>query len=356
MGMPMIDIIFQSAAQEAFRRTQAKSVAVIIKDAAAQAGGYVLKSKADIGALGLDSVTNTKYLERAFDGYVNQPQKVLCYVLGTDAQDLSDALAWLATQQFDYLAGPKDITADESAELKTWIDTQRGDYNAIYKAVLPNLAADSEAIVNFVTDGIKYGSSEVDAEGYCSRIAGMLAGTPMTYSCTYATLPEVSDVTRMTPSEMDAAVDAGKFLLFYDGKNVKTGRAVNSLTTLGAKSAAYKKIKIVEALDMINSDLRRLCQDYYVGKYPNSYDNKVLLMTAVKSYLTELETAGILQTGSQVGIDLNAQKEWLEENGYDTSDMTEEEMLHHDTGSSVFLAATIRVLDAIEDITITINI
>ena len=107
---------------------------------------------------------------------------------------------------------------------------------------------------------------------------------------------------------------------------------------------------------MINSDLRRLCQDYYIGKYPNSYDNKVLLMTAVKSYLTELEAAGILRTGSQVAIDLTMQKEWLEENGYDTSDMTEEEILHHDTGSYVFIAATIKVLDAIEDIMITINI
>lgn len=79
-------------------------------------------------------------------------------------------------------------------------------------------------------------------------------GTPMTISCTYAPLPEVSDVGRLTREAMDAAVDAGKFILFHDGEKVKVARGVNSLqTTTQDKGDAWKKIKMVEVMDMIQT-------------------------------------------------------------------------------------------------------
>jgi len=153
---------------------------------------------------------------------------------------------------------------------------------------------------------------------------------------------------------MDAAVDAGEFLLYHDGQKVKVARGVNSLTTfLPEKGKEYQKIKIVETLDMISTDIRRTAEDGYIGKYANSYDNKLLLVTAVKSYLENLEAAGILAAGtSQVGIDLAAQEAYLKGTGVDTSSMSEQEIKEALTGSKVMLETTIRPLDAIEDITI----
>ncbi len=75
----------------------------------------------------------------------------------------------------------------------------------------------------------------------------------MTISCTYAPLNELSDITRLTKSEADAAIEAGKFIFVHDGEKVKVGRGINSfVTTTDGKGEAYKKIKIVEAIDMIN--------------------------------------------------------------------------------------------------------
>lgn len=354
MGMPNITIKFTSAAQTAVRRSQTGVAAVILLDAAASGALSMTSAKQIPSAL---AAANQAYLQRAFLGYTNAPSKVLCYVLSADATEFTDALAWLATQQFDYLAGPPEISEAQCEEIKTWITGQRTDNRASYKAVLPNTAADCEAIINFTAEGIKVGKNTYGAADYCSRIAGMLASTPLTYSCTYAELPEVEDVTRLTASAMDTAVDAGQFILFFDGRRVKTGRAVNSLQTLAGKTEDYKKIKVIETMDMIQADLRQLCADNWIGKHPNTYDNKLLLQTEIKSYLVGLESEGVLKSGSStVSIDAAAQQAWLEEKGVDTSSMSEAEILQADTGSKVFHTAAVKILDAIEDITLDISI
>lgn len=109
-------------------------------------------------------------------------------------------------------------------------------------------------------------------------------------------------------------------------------------------------------LDLIESDLRSAYEESYVGRYSNSYDNKIVLLTATKDYFSRLEADGVLQPDSTVEIDYDAQKQWLEEHGVDTGNMTEDEILKANTGSQVFLRASIGVLDAIEDIRLEITL
>lgn len=356
MGLPNINIAFSTAATNAIRRSQKGVVALIVKDASAN-GAHVLTKEADIPAA--LSAANKAYISRAFLGYVNKPRKVIVYVLPTSAADLSDATDYFETvvNEIDYLAGPPDTDSDDAAELDAWIEAMRNDGFGS-KAVLPNKAADSEAIINFTTDDIEVGESEYDAAEYCSRIAGLLAGTPMPISATYAPLPEVTNVARLTKSQMDTAIEEGKFILMHDGVIVKVGRGVTSLTTTTAeKGAEFKKIKIVEAVDMIRRDIKKTAQDSYIGKYANSYDNKILLITAIKNYFESLEVAGILRRGtSVVEIDLDAQETYLQEQDIDTSEMTEQDLKEANTGDHVFIKATISILDAIEDIDLAITI
>lgn len=359
MGMPDINIVFRTEAIQSAERSKSGVVAIILKDAAADletgavSGPLTLLSEADIPSK--LSADNRAYLARALQGYVYKPRKVLVYVEGADAENLSEGLAWMGTQLFDYLAGPPAITATEANAVVTWIKAQRADNDAIYKAVLPNVTADCEAIVNFTTSGIDVGDTTYSAAEYCSRIAGMLAGTPLTYSCTYAKLDEVSDVTRLTRAEMDAAVDAGKLILYSNGRNVKTGRAVNSLTTItDAKGAPYKKIKIVDALDRITYDLRVLIEDNYIGKYPNSYDNKLVLLSAVQSYLDTMVTEEVIKSYT-VDLDVQATEKYLRSQGVDTSTMTEEQIRQAPTGSHVWMTGGCVLLDAIEDVDLTMS-
>ena len=65
-------------------------------------------------------------------------------------------------------------------------------------AILPNCDADHEGIINFTTNGIVSGDKTYTAAKYCSRIAGILAGTPLTISATYAPLNELDDCERKT--------------------------------------------------------------------------------------------------------------------------------------------------------------
>lgn len=155
---------------------------------------------------------------------------------------------------------------------------------------------------------------------------------------------------------MDAAVEAGEFFVYWDGEKVKTSRAVNSLTTLTQdKNTQFQKIKIVECMDMIYDDIKTTIEDDYLGKYANSYDNKCLLVSAINNYFDSLVSSGILGSG-EVKIDTEAVKAYLNGRGVDTSEMTEIELKEANTGSNLFLTATLSILDAIEDVTISITI
>lgn len=355
MGLPKVEISFRTAAAAAVKRSKKGVVGIILRDANQSAGGaWRMTGASDIpSALGAD---NKGCIERAFAGYISPPREVLAFVLGAD-EELSAALAHFATVEADYLCGPPACTEGEAGEIAAWVKGRRAQ-NSTVKAVLPNQAADTDGVVNFASEGIRAGGSTYTAAGYCSRVAGLIAGTPMTISCTYAPLPEVTDVARLSPEEMDAAIDQGKLMLYHDGEKVKIARGVNSLvTTTRDKGEAFKKLKLVETVDMLGRDIRRTAEDSYIGKYSNSYDNKCLLITAIKGYLETLEAEGILDPGkSTVGIDLTAQENYLKSTGVDTAALSEQEIKEANTADRVFLAAGIKILDAIEDISLDIVI
>ena len=124
---------------------------------------------------------------------------------------------------------------------------------------------------------------------------------------------------------------------------------------IGSPTYTYDLARLL--VDMIQTDIRTTAQDSYIGKYANSYDNKCLLVTAIKGYLVGLEQSGILQAGSSsVGIDLARQEAYLQSVGTDTSKMSQQEIKEANTADKVFLEASIKILDAIEDISLNITI
>jgi len=354
--MPTLTVAFRQKAQTAVARSQKGTVAFLLRDAAADEAPltYTLTSTGQIPkTLGTE---NQDAIRRVFKGGVNPPRKVLAYVMGAEAAIGGDSpcLEWLAAQKFDYLAGPADLTAEEAQAIAKWTIRHREDDHAICKAVLPNLAANNEAVVNFTASGIQTGDGTFDAAGYCGRIAGLIAGTPIKQSVTYAALPEVEDIHRLTPVELDSAVGRGELILYHDGEKVKLGRGVNSLTTVTGRSDIWKKIKIVECLDMIQNDIRLTVQDNYIGKYANTYDNKCLLITAITDYLRSLARDGLIDSDFTVGIDVEEQTAWLESNGTPTVDLSEQQIKEANTGSWVFLTIYVRPVDAMEDVQIYI--
>ncbi|NNV04744.1 phage tail sheath C-terminal domain-containing protein, partial [Brevibacillus sp. MCWH] len=146
--------------------------------------------------------------------------------------------------------------------------------------------------------------------------------------------------------------DNGEFVIYHDGEKVKVGRGVTSLvTTTQDKGDDFKKIKIVDILDLMYMDIRKTIEDKYIGKYANSYENKVLLIQAINAYYEQLEIDGLLDTGkNSAEIDLDAQRVYLRSIGVDVDSMKDQQIKEANTRDKVFLLSRVRPLDAIEDI------
>jgi hypothetical protein len=281
-------------------------------------------------------------------------------VIATTA-GIEDGFNALASYSYDYLAGPLDITEDDATDLAALVKTQRTK-RYVGKVVLPDTAADYEGVINFSASDIKVGAATYTAAQYASRIAGMLAGTPADCSATYAALSEVTGVAAQ--DDADKAIDAGKLIMLDDGRHVKLGRAVTSKTTLGTdEPALLKKIKMVAAVDLIRYYAVTTVEDEYLGKCANTYDNKCILLTSLRDYLSTLEVQGVMLSGSSgAELDADAIRTYLlKENSDDSTELTrikalsDDALRKEDTGSHVFLHLYGQVLDAMEDFHITLE-
>lgn len=352
MSLPSVNITFTDAAKTLLQRTDRGIVGMILKDTAPEKNPAVITSADEIPSN--FSEASRKRITEALTGYERSPLRILAYVVGAAAENYTDALAYFAGVKIDWLCAPTAETDKQVDTIKDWVIDQRENEKSRVKAVLPNCEANNEGIVNFTTKTATDGTDTFTTEQLCARIAGIFASIPLTMSATYVELPELTGCSSVSRSDLEAADTSGKFIIFWDGEKVKTGRAVNSLTGL-TKSNQWKKIRVVSIMDIIRGDLTELAEDNYIGRYPNTYDNKCVLLGAVKEYFEDLirETA---LASADVAFNMDRIKEYLTKEGVDYSSMTDTEIKQHRTGSYVFLKATIGILDAIEDIELDITI
>lgn len=353
-----MNIIFTAAARNTIRRSERGIVGMIVKDAKAPATNpaMIYKEK-DIPEELSDA--NKEQVKLALVGNDTAPAKIVLYVLSSNAENYETALNYFAVKKVTWLCCPTAKTDSQTETIVTWVKDQRDERNKV-KAVLPETEADNEGIINYATASVKVGEKEYTAESFCSRIAGLLAGTSHKSSATYAILNDVTECEQKKKTELDAEIDAGKLVLYYDGEKVKVGRGVNSLQTVSKeKKKPWKKIRVVESMDMIHDDLVLLAEDNYIGKYPNTYANKCLLISAINSYLAEMERNGIIE-GYTIDLDVDAIKEYIIKNKDVTRDeaeaMSEAEIKKQYTDEKVFLAASATMVDVMEDIDLNITV
>jgi len=362
---PSITITFTEQGASAVTRGERGIAALVLKGTRQQT--FKVMSISDIPT-GVLSAENEQFVKDALIGYSHTPKYVVVYVMPT-AEDMTkaykDMMQYFENEKFTYMAIPTVKTDNKVQDIVTWAKKQRDEHNLV-KVVLPEITADSEGVINWCSTLYRTKEQAITPEQGCARIAGLLAGTGLTVSGTYAPLQDFVDVSRLTKPEQDEAVGAGKLIALWDGEKVKLNRAVTSLTTTSAdKGDSFKKIKLVETMDMMEDDIRKTIEDSYIGKFSNSYDNKCLLITAINAYFMGLVNDELLDIG-QCQIDIEGQKQWLkaqgkkviledssEKNIDDCSDM---EIKRANTGSHVFLKAVVSLVDAIEDASLKITV
>lgn len=349
MGLPEIFIAFETAAVSAITRS-ARGVLAVVLDGCSEDGAVsaapamAFRTLAEVPEENY-SPENYRLLKLAFQA---GPSKVL--VLEAAQQD-TDTFAALERLQFDWLAAP----ALDVNKVISFIKGRRACGIGVKAVVANAVAPDHEGIVNLCASGLVLNDGPVEAKNYTVRIAGLLASLPLTRSATYAALAEVASCDGF--EDPDHEIDAGKLIVVPGRDGYKLGRAVNSfISTTVDKAAPFQKIKIVEGIDLIRTDIAKAFESSYIGRVLNDYDNKLLLVTAINAYLHGLEGDVLDKTAdNRCFISLDGQKTYLESRGTDTSGMKDTEILRANTGSEVFLEANLTFCDAMEDLSLRIS-
>ena len=364
MGAPVINISFIDKARTIFERAERGIVGLILRDTPLASGNtFRVQLPEDIPAS--LSNFNKKQIKNAIIGNVTAPKYIECYVIDESLNETeldeayAEAMNWVRSKKVHFIAIPTVLKDDKLSDVISNVKSIYDNDKKKIMAILPfNSSENHEAIVgcDFECDANLDEETYTETEGhytadeFCSRIAGFIAGTPFTQSITYGTLPEIVNCNTLTVAEQDEAVNAGKLILMNDGEKIKIVRGVNTLvTTTAIKKESFKKIKIVNIMNLIYDDLTVEIRDQYIGKYNNTYDDKVVLATAVNQYFKNLAMQSVISDGN-CEIDFTAQRAWLMSVGEDVTSMSEDEVLKADTGSIVFLTGKVGIPDAIEDI------
>ena len=362
MGLPEISVYFKEKGIAAIESAKRGIILLLMNDASVQAvTKYTVFDNDDIPET--LSEDNKKQIELALIGYQTTPYKivVLAFPKTGRTADINAKLKAAEALKFTYLVYP-EATTEESTTIATWIKAQRTQKDNKVKAVLYKTAADNEGIINVTNEYFEVKTKKYTGQQYLSRIAGLICGTPATIACTFAPLPEVTGVEFVDRETLDSRINNGEFVVFDDGEKIKVARGVNSyVTTVQDKGKSFKKIKLVELMDMVHDDIKKTAEDNYLGKYANSYDNRCLLITAINGYFLELEAASLAEKGkNNCSIDVEATKVYLMKNGRKTKEelkqMKEIDIKYENIGDNVFLTAEMSLLDAIETIKLPIHI
>ncbi|KKO50980.1 phage tail sheath family protein [Paenibacillus sp. DMB20] len=224
-------------------------------------------------------------------------------------------------QQFDVLA--LDYAADMALlqSFAAWVKRLRGEgrgvmavfggssaddvsKDAVKLATARSLALNHEGIINVGTGvrltGVDYSSAQTAA-----YVAGLVAGQRLNQSATYAVTPFEDVTRRWTRSEQEQAVRSGVFLFFFDGRQVKALRGINTLVNPAeGQNNAWKKIRSIRVMDAINADLQQAAEQTYIGKVNNTEEGRLALIGAVKEYLAQLSLSNVIeQNGYDVILD-----------------------------------------------------
>lgn len=364
-GMPQIIINFRTKGTTAIKRSARGIVAMILhNETKDEIHNYTIRDVSDIPETGLTD-ENVDLIKKCLLG---TPLRILVYTLpNTDVDGATktqaNALKMLTNIKWNWLCAPT-ASVQEQQDLASWIKAQRSNKHKTFKAVLSGQDADHEGIVNFCTNDIKV-QTDTDSSGnpvyttytalqYTARIAGILAGLALDRSATYFKLTEVESVE--VYEDIDTLIDHGELLLIdeQDGDGVKIARACNSLTTFTTdKGEEFRKIKIIEGIDMVTDDIRDTFKKYYVGKVINDYNHKMLFISAILVYFSEIK-GNVLDADAPNTVDINTtwQSNYAKLHGDDPTTMSVMEIRQYNTGDTLALVGDIRFVDAMENLKI----
>ena len=112
-------------------------------------------------------------------------------------------------------------------------------------------------------------------------------------------------------------------------------------------------IDVVEVIDLVRDEVKRMFLDSYVGKRKNSADNQGLFIGDVISYFADLASRDILDKNydNMASVDAVAMRSYWESTGLDTTKMDDASIINRVIGRDVYVAMDFKPLQAMEGLT-----
>ena len=157
MGMPNVSISFSEVAASAVKRGERGIIAMILKDKIYKNQAVEIFAESDIPKTMKEF--NKEQIKLAMIGYINKPKKIIAYIMDEEAEEVNytDALAYLEVNKFNYLVIPTVETDGMKEDVVSWIKSMRDNKKKV-KAILPNMDADYDGIINYTTDTVYIGA------------------------------------------------------------------------------------------------------------------------------------------------------------------------------------------------------
>lgn len=355
--LPIIEIIFKQLATSFVERSARGIAVLIVKDDTNKT--FNVKTYTTEQEVANDSAlytaANLQYINDALFGKPSKLIVIRIDVAGTIAQ--ATALIESATKTgWVTIAGG---VAGDYTSLITWVKAKEA-LQMTYKLVVFNATTpDCKHVANFVNTNVVFKDDRATQTGdkYLPTLAGILAGCNVKRGSTYYPCTNLASVTET--ADNNAAVNAGKLILINEVDKVVIGLGVNSLTTFDTTNKEdMRYIDIVEAMDMMNDDIRTTFKNDFLGKgVKNSYDNQILFLSAVNTYFKALETEEILDNKWKNVSFINVAKQratWV---------LTKPEAVDWDDAKvkntpykrSMFAAADVKINGSLENLGLEIN-
>ena len=240
---------------------------------------------------------------------------VLLYKLPPNHTDdhVEAMLAKLKTEDANEIVYPylKSTTSASTAQqtIANWVKAMQEEEGKNITAVLTNYVADSQYVINNVQGVTLSDGSTLTAAETGAWIGGVTAGAKITESNTARKFVGAIDVTpRMTKTEMETAIKAGKLILTVDkSQNVTVVADVNSLTsTTQTLGDIMKQNRSVRTACGIREDIGTVWDSNIKGKYDNNEEGRSIFKSALVEYFADLERRGAIQNFSADDITVEA--------------------------------------------------
>ncbi len=358
--LPNIEVSFKQLAGTLIERSERGIVILIVKDDTDKTFEYkeynsIIAAQKDKA---LFTTENLKYINDIFNYSLS---KLAVVRIDKTGGSMADALQIVEHNIKSGWVTIADATQEEWTTLVSWIktkETERKTYKAVvYKASV----CDCKHIVNFFNEQVTFADERgtVTGDKYCPSLAGILASCNVRKGSTYFKCTNLTSVKEVANNE--DAVANGKLILINDIDTVKIALGINSLTTTDGNTSTedMKYIDTVEAMDIIMDDISTVFKREYLGNYKNNYDNQVLLISAINSYLKQLAGENILDNtyANKVDVDTESQRAaWLGVGKAEAESWSEQKLKDTAFKRSVFLTGDIKILGSMENLTLSINL